>query len=243
MNEFSRLYTQYQGLTAMDVWTGRSNAVVNSWSTFCSVHAPALSAAVTNREGTSAEISELRSVISKFNTFSADLTTKIRTLQISEHAKQVLQSFPQEHDRLIAGFRQSLPDLDKAGGYYEAIAELEQNLKNLRIDDHPTVVSAFAGIKNSFSQMEDILQDLTRRLEEQPPPGYVEKQPVNPAPRGYIQQPAPPPLVEEFSLPPPSRTQSQPPQQQQPQVPKFCGECGAPTGGNRFCGECGKKFY
>ncbi len=84
---------------------------------------------------------------------------------------------------MIAGFRASLPDLDRAGSYYDKVAELENQLKSLGISgndifftfltctDHPSVKGALEGILGTQSQMEEILQDISVRqsqaLEEQ----------------------------------------------------------------------------
>lgn len=81
----------------------------------------------------SQEIQELKNIITLFNTFASDLTAKIRALQINDHQKQVIEGFSAEHDRWISAFRASLPDLDRAGEYYEKIVDLENRIRDLGI--------------------------------------------------------------------------------------------------------------
>lgn len=85
-------------VSGSNILKGRSNNLVSAWASFCRDHSPALSAAVNGREGTADEIQELKNTINLFNTFAGDLTAKIRSLQINDHQRRVIESFSPVRD-------------------------------------------------------------------------------------------------------------------------------------------------
>jgi len=72
---FNRIYASYLRITAPDVWTGRTNDIVNEWGRFCQTQVPIISKAANLYLQRDAK-QQLTECIEKFNTFSQDLTKK-----------------------------------------------------------------------------------------------------------------------------------------------------------------------
>jgi len=245
--EFNNLWDACQRLTPEDVWTGKSNDLVNSWSSFCQTQAPALSRGSGLKLQKDA-LAVLNDVIPKFNTFANTLTTRINSLNINDHQKQVITRFGPEHDNAMQIFKQHINSGNMAilDSQYLQIQNLERGLRALRIDNHPQVRNHLSLCRDSLAKMDDVFQHhkrnahLANQMVQQPVPvassvgltqRYEDPQPVYEEPVYNAEV--------ELSLPPPKPKATEPTQQS---FPKFCPECGTGNNGKRFCGECGHQF-
>jgi len=243
---FDNLYIGYLNITALDVWTGKSNDLVNEWGRFCQHQAGVISKATTlplERES----LNLLRSTVEKFNTFSTNLTQKIHSLQITDHQRKAIMAFGTEHDQALGIFRSNINSGNRAllDAQFRIIQNLDRNLRALNIDYHPSVVSHLLCSKDSLEKMADVFAQLDNKKHEPQEP--VHSQPVT-AQAGLSSSYEEPETNEqemEYNLPPQKQSAPEstpPPAQQAPAGPKFCPECGNPNTGARFCGECGFQF-
>jgi len=216
--EFNRIYSQYQNITKMDVWAGKSNNVVEAWTKWCQVHSSYVADAVKNSTGNPPP--ELRDIVSKYNTFGADLSQKINSFNLTQQQSNFILQFPKEHDEIYNGFRKeatsSNPNVPQLEGYYRRLQNMLDELNNLGLYGHPSVVNALVITHDSLKNMYNVINQLK----------------INPKTKiTFSDSPNQSSVNSSHSNVQPSSS-----------AIKFCTDCGAPSQGGKFCGECGRPY-
>jgi len=210
--EFNRIYDQYLNISQMDVWTGKSNSVVNAWTAWCQNSSQPVSDAVKNSRNPP---QELRDVVTKYNTFADDLTNKIQKLNLTQNQSRAITQFQADHDELSNGFKKAIPNIQSLESYLNRVQTLQSNLRNLGVSGHPSVVSAIDISNDSIQNMTQIIKQLK----------------IDPNTKINFN---------DFQKPKPSHSPS--PSSSSSSAARFCSECGSKHDGGLFCGDCGKKY-
>jgi len=207
IDEFNRLYARYQSLTKMDVWTGKSNDIVNGWSNWCSNSSSHVSDAVKASTGNPPQ--ELRDIVSKYNTFGQDLTTKINQWVLTQHQAIFINNFSGEHDNLYNGFKRSTHDLSLCEDYHRKLQKLCTDLDNLGLHGHPSVNNALEITHDSLRNMVSVINQL--KIDPRTQINFTDS----------------------------SKPQSLQVVSSSSNIMAFCSDCGAKTGNGKFCANCG----
>jgi len=161
IDEFNRIYTRYLNLTKMDVWTGKSNEVVNAWSAWCNnptTGASQVASAVTSSSGNPPN--ELRDIVSKYNTFGNDLSSKINQWALTQYQTNFISRFSGEHDDIYNGFKRSTHDLSICEDYHRRLQKLCNDLDDLKLHGHPAVTNALEITHDSLRNMVSVINQL-----------------------------------------------------------------------------------
>jgi len=227
INEFDRIYADYQNFTKQDVWSGKSNDIVKAWSRWCEVYHPAVADQVKNSRGNAPR--ELRDMLPKFNTFGQDLSAKVQRFNLTQQQVQAISGFQNDHDAIYNNFRSNLykvsvPQLDD---YVRQFDSLSDRISNLGISDHPSIIRASGIIKDSRRNLVDVINQLK----------------INPNTKiNFNDVDVPVNVGVPRNVQPTQATNSSNSGSSASYFPKFCAECGEANTGGVFCSECGSKY-
>jgi len=158
IDEFNRIYASYQALTKQDVWSGKSNDIVNSWTNWCNNHSSHVSNAVKSSSGNPPQ--ELRDIVSKYNTFGQDLTSKIKQWALTQHQTNFLNGYQSQHDECYNGFKRSTSNLSTCEDYHRRLQKLATDLDTLGLHGHPSVTLYLEFTHDSLRNMNAVISQL-----------------------------------------------------------------------------------
>jgi len=148
--QFDSIVARADRMTKMDVWTGKSNDLVNEWNKWQDAHAQKFVNLVTQKGHANAR---LRVYGDKYSRFTNELREKITSLQITAHQREVLNGVSPEYDAIVADFRAT-----NSNAALLRMEALDRKLRELGIPDHPSVVGGLQSTQHALNQMRTMVK-------------------------------------------------------------------------------------